>query len=212
MKSKQFCALSLTKTAAVLAITLSPMAVYAEDNSKQSAPGPDVPQSAPIKGFHPIKRALQPVENLEGMSIKLEQQIMKLEGPIAGLHPPMVALENRMTVVDDSMKKMETQVCSVNDQMKGVRSDLSKMQSEIAQLKDPIISIQKPVETVAHPLENVKRLLDLVLMAIVVAAISIVFGTPFTAVITYKYRNKLFPPRENLSRPAETRQPTETSV
>jgi hypothetical protein len=151
------------------------------------------PVSAPIKGFHPIKRALQPVENLEGLGIKLEQQIMKLEGPIAALQPPMVSLRDKMTVVDASMLKMEKQVCGVNGQMGGVRSDLAKMQADIAELKKPILSIQQPLAGIAKPLEEVKRQLNLVVLAIFAMAIGIVFGTPLAAIVTYRFRHKLFP-------------------
>jgi hypothetical protein len=162
-----------------------------------------LPASAPIKGFHPIKRAMQPVENLEGLGIKLEQQIMKLEGPIAALKPPMINLQSQMTVVDDSMTKMEKRVCGVHDQMGGVRSDLAKMQGDITELKKPILAIQQPLSTIAAPLEGVKRQLSLVVLAIYAMAIGIVFGTPLAAVITYKYRHKLFPSKVTATLPGE---------
>jgi hypothetical protein len=152
------------------------------------------PEAAPIKGFHPIKKMLQPVENLEGMSIKLEQQIVKLEGPIASLQPPMINLQGKMTSVNDTMGKMQTQLNGVDSQMTGVRADLAKMRAEISDLKGPILAIQKPLADVSHPLEAVETQLNLVLFSILVAAIAIVIGTPMAAVLVYRYRDKLFPP------------------
>jgi hypothetical protein len=182
------------------------------DAARSSAPAakadsqsqtPAEPDSAPIKGFHPIKRALQPVQNLEGLGIKLEQQIMKLEGPIVSLKAPMVSLQDQMNVVDTSMLKMEKQVCGVNDQMKGVRSDLATMQEDITALKKPILSIQKPLSNLTEPLEGVKRQLNLVVVAIFAMAIGIVFGTPLAAVLTYRFRHKLFPSKVAATLPSE---------
>ncbi len=161
------------------------------------------PEAAPITGFHPIKKILQPVENLEGMSIKLEQQIMKLEGPIAALNPPMVNLQTKMTNVNDTMGKMQGQLNGVDGQMHGVRSDLAKMRTEISDLKGPILSIQKPLVGVSQPLEAVERQLNLVLLAIVGAVIAIVVGTPISAVLVYRYKDKLFPPHTAAVLPPE---------
>jgi chromosome segregation ATPase len=146
-----------------------------------------------IKGFHPIKKILQPVENLEGMSVKLEQQIMKLEGPISALQPPMINLQHKMTSVDDSMAKMQSQLKNVQTQMGGVRDDLKTMRGEISELKGPILSIQKPLEGVSSPLEALQRQLDLVLLSIFIASVGVVIGTPIAAVLIYRYRTKLFP-------------------
>ncbi len=41
----------------------------------------------PIRGFHPIKRILRPVEQLEQNSTELQKQIVRLEGPIAVCKP-----------------------------------------------------------------------------------------------------------------------------
>jgi len=161
------------------------------------------PQSTEIKGFHPIKKILQPVENLEGMSIKLEQQIVKLEGPIAALNPPMVSLQTKMNDVNGTMTRMQTQLNGVDGQMHGVRSDLARMREEIAQLKGPILAIQKPLKGVSEPLEAVERQLNLVLLAIVMAAIGVVIGTPIAAVLVYRFRDKLFPPDTANSLPDE---------
>ena len=87
--------------------------------------------------------------------------------------------------------------------MGGVRSDLARMQNDIAELKKPILSIQQPLSGIAEPLESVKRRLNLVVLAIFAMAISIVFGTPFAAVLTYRYRDKLFPPKVAATLPGE---------
>jgi hypothetical protein len=160
-------------------------------------------QSAPIKGFHPIKKMLQPIENLEGMSIKLEQQIVKLEGPISALNPPMVHLQTKMTSVNDTMGKMQTQLNGVDNQMHGVRSDLAKMRAEISDLKGPILAIQKPIANVSQPLQAVETQLNMVLLAIVIAAIGIVVGTPMAAVVVYRYRDRLFPSKTVAGPPQE---------
>jgi hypothetical protein len=153
----------------------------------------EAPQSAPIKGFHPIKRLLQPIENLEGSSIKLEQQMVKLEGPIAAMHPPMVGIKNKMSDVNGTMNKMQDQVHGVDAQMKGVRSDLAKMHTEVSNLKGPILAIQRPLADVEGPLARVKRQLNYVLIAIILATFGVVFGTPVAAVLVYRYKDKLFP-------------------
>jgi TolA-binding protein len=170
------------------AITVSPAVADNKATTTVSAPA----TTGPIKGFHPIKRALQPIENLEGMSIKLEQQIVKLEGPISALHAPMVGLEEKLNEVDGTMEKMHGQLSSVNGQMTGVRSDLAKMRSEIADLKGPILAIQ-PLIKVAHPLDTIKQQLVWVVVAITVASLGVVFGTPFAAVLIYRNKEKFFP-------------------
>ncbi len=151
------------------------------------------PAQAPIKGFHPIKKLLQPVENLEGMSIKLEQQIMKLEAPIAALQPPMLSLQKKMTGVDDQIGTMQKRLDSMESQVTGVRSDLAGMRKEISELKSPIVSLQKPIAGVATPLEDLNTKLNYILMAILTAAVAISLGTPFAAIMVYRNRRKLFP-------------------
>jgi len=199
---------TLTKLGLVALMGLSALPCLAENEGRtpaaaaQEAASP-LPQQAPIKGFHPIKRALQPVQNLEAMSIKLEQQIMKLEGPISGLQPPMVALQSKMTLVEGSMGEMKGQLSDVQHQMSGVRADLAKMRQEIAELKSPILSIQKPLEGVSQPLEAVETQLNLVLGAIVMAAIAIAVGTPIAAILIYRFRDKLFPAKTAASLPRE---------
>jgi chromosome segregation ATPase len=151
------------------------------------------PSSPPIKGFHPIKKILRPVENLEGMSIKLEQQIMKLEGPIASLQPPMKNLQTKMGSVDQQIEQMQNQLNGMQSQVTGVRSDLHAMKKQIAQLQEPIEALRKPITGVSKPLEQVQQQLNLVLFAIVCAAIAIAIGTPLAAVLVYRNRHKLFP-------------------
>lgn len=151
------------------------------------------PTQPPIKGFHPIKKLLRPVENLEGMSIKLEQQIMKLTGPISALQPPMVSLQGKMNNVDKQLGSMQEQLTSTQNEVKGVRSDIAGMRKDIQELKAPLNSLQRPIANVSKPLEEVQQQLNIVIMAILVAAIATAIGTPIAAVVLWKYREKLFP-------------------
>lgn len=169
-------------------------------NSVNKVPGVKVsqkelepPPQKQIHGFHPIKKLLQPVENLEGMSIKLEQQIMKLEGPIAGLQPPMVDLQKKMVGVDHHISSMQGQLTGMQGEVTGVRSDLAAMRQEIAGLKKPIVGLQKPISGVATPLERLETQLNFILLAILIAAISIAIGTPVAAILIYRNRHRLFP-------------------
>jgi predicted nucleic acid-binding Zn-ribbon protein len=142
------------------------------------------PTTKPIKGFHPIKKLLLPVENLEGMSIKLEQQIMKLEGPIAALNPPMVNLQKGMTT-------MHGQIGSMQGQITDVRSDLASVRKDIESLRKPIEHLEGPISGVSKPLEALEVRLNLILIAILIAALAIAVGTPVAAVLLYKHRHKL---------------------
>jgi len=161
------------------------------------------PALPPIKGFHPIKRLLRPVENLGTSAVKMQQQIMRLEGPIAALHPPMTHLEQKMGNVNGAMNKMQDQVTGVSGQMKGVREDLANMQKDVGQLKAPILAIQKPLVGVAKPLDRVKVQLNFVLLAIVLATIGVVFGMPLAAIIVYRNKEKLFPAQVTADLPDE---------
>lgn len=172
------------------------------------------PEEPPIKGFHPIKRALAPVVRLERNSMQLQQQIMKLEGPIAGLNSPMVGLQKHMVTVEGKMdgmqgelSKMRGKVDSVNGSMNGVQEDITAMRKEIAGLLPPINAMRGPIEKLEKPLTNVaepltevrhelqemKALLATVLGAVIIGCISIAIGTPFAAFLIYKNRRKLFP-------------------
>jgi peptidoglycan hydrolase CwlO-like protein len=194
-----------------------------------SVPGVDVKQSSlstspelpPIKGFHPIKRALRPVVQLERNSVDLQKQIMRLEGPIAGLQTPMVRLQKKMGSVEDQMGSMQKTISStqeqvsqtgggvanVSKQMTAVRGDLHEMQADINSLRKPITDLegplhqlQGPLNSLAQPLTRVdkeladmKALLQLVLGAIFLATFAIAIGTPIAAVLIYKNRHKIFP-------------------
>jgi DNA-binding FrmR family transcriptional regulator len=178
-------------------------------------------QDPPIKGFHPIKKLLQPVENLEKSSVALGQQVMRLEGPIASLQTPMVGLQTKMTSVEQRMAQMQGKLSSVQgsmtgvtkdmhdigEQMHGVRGDLGGMRGQIVQLEAPIKGLREPITMVARPVEGVqtqltavekelaelKTLLGTILFAIFLAAGAIALGTPVAAVLIYKHRRKLFP-------------------
>lgn len=173
-------------------------------------PAPD----PPIKGFHPIKRALQPVVALEKNSVQLQQQIMKLEGPISALQPAMNGLHkrldgidismqgttNNLTVIDKHMSVMDKHVLEVAEEMSDVRHTLGSMRKDLIQVKAPLHSLLGPLNNVAQPLVEVRKelsemkaLLATVLFAIVVAALGIAFGTPIAAVLIYKNRRKIFP-------------------
>lgn len=172
------------------------------------------PDLKPIKGFHPIKRMLRPVENLESMSIRLQQQIMRLEGPIASLQQPMLALQRRMTNFEKMLGGMDKNLTGVNSQVagvqqqingareeiKGVRSDLAEMREQIDSLKAPIQKLHEPISNVAEPLAGLDRrlvqvqgLIAGVLLMIVVSSIAIAVGTPIAAILIYRNRHKLFP-------------------
>lgn len=151
------------------------------------------PKLPPIKGFHPIKRALRPIEEMQLMVVKLQQQIMRLEGPIAGLNPPMVKLQGNMKVVDQRMANMEKQLNAMQSQVVGVRSDIGGMREQIAKLEKPITKLEKPIASVAEPLEEVRAQLNWIIAAIVFAAILIAVGTPVAGFLIYVNRHKLFP-------------------
>jgi hypothetical protein len=149
------------------------------------------PQVPPIKGFHPIKRLLRPVEELGAMSVQIEQQLMKMEGPVAALHPPMTNLEKHMTSVNGTMEHMQSQVDGVTSQMSGVREDLAGMRKDVSELKQPMLTIQKPLVGVAKPLEKLQARLRWVLYAIIAATLGITFGTPIAAMYIYRHKEKL---------------------
>jgi hypothetical protein len=147
----------------------------------------------PIHGWHPIKRALQPIESLERNGVHLEQQIGKMEAPIKGLHPPMVRLQDKATGVSDTMDEMQTQMNGVGKQMQGVRSDLGKLKKDIADIRGPIVAVREPLENIQAPIEGVRQQLHTIFLAIIAAGFCIVVGMPIFAVIVYRFRDKLFP-------------------
>jgi peptidoglycan hydrolase CwlO-like protein len=168
----------------------------------------------PIRGFHPIKKMLQPIERLEKNSVQLEQQIMKLEGPIAGLQEPMLGLQKRMGSVEQRMlgvqeeisvvgsraDQVSSKIANISEQVSGVRNDLSDMRQRITNLSGPIKALQQPLVDVAQPLgmvnselEKLAALITSILFAIVIAASVIVVGTPIAAILVYRNRHKLIP-------------------
>jgi peptidoglycan hydrolase CwlO-like protein len=179
------------------------------------------PPETPIRGFHPIKKMLQPVVRLEKNSVQLEQQIMKLEGPIAGLQPAMISLHKKMGAVEKKMGSVQghiddvgnriegvgtrvndvsTRMKEISQQMTAVRGDISSVRKEIGVLEGPIKDLHKPLAEVARPLLNVEQkleklaaLLTTVLFAILLAAGIIAIGTPIAAILIYRNRRKLFP-------------------
>ena len=144
-----------------------------------NVPGVNVPPNLmaqpvldpPIKGFHPIKRIMRPVENLAKQSVMLGQQIMRLEGPIASLQPSMLQLEERMTGVKQEMGSMQTKLGamqtqvagvrgdmhSISGQMGGVRGDLGGMRTQIVELQGPIKDLQAPIERLEGPIQQVAQ-------------------------------------------------------
>ncbi len=150
------------------------------------------PEQPPIKGFHPIKRLLRPVENLEGMSIKLEQQIMKLEGPIAALQPPMLKLEDKVSDTNQQIAKMQSSLGDTRNEVQLVRKDLAGMKSEIEQMRQPIEELRAPIIDIANPLKSVQNQLNLILLAILFTALGVAIGTPIAAIQIYRYRHKIF--------------------
>lgn len=178
-------------------------------------------QPAPIHGFHPIKKALQPVIQLEKNSTELQKQIMRLEGPIAALQPSMNHLGKQMTSVEGKMASMQSTIASMDNQAKNtagsmhlviekmdaVRGDLAQMREQISGLRSPIVALQQPLRELQGPLVRVskplsdlygqlgelKRLMQLILVTIFFAAGAVAIGTPIAAVLVYRYRHKLFP-------------------
>lgn len=165
------------------------------------------PPEQPIKGFHPIKKALAPIIQLQKNSVQLQQQIMKLEGPISALQPSMNGLHEKMDDVHASMGTMDGHLTTMNDgvrnvggEMQAVRKDISEMRKDLSGLKPPLHSILKPLNNVASPLEEVRNelndmrtLLASVLFAIVASTIGIAVGTPVVGYLVYANRRKLFP-------------------
>ena len=150
-------------------------------------------QDEPIKGFHPIKKLLRPVENLEDTSVKLEQQVTNLEKPISTLEPPMLSLQHKMTGVDQNLGGVQTGITKVQSQMTGVRSDIASMRKDIESLRVPIVGLKGPVAGVAGPIETLQAQLNYILLAILVAVLGIAIGTPLVAIFIYKNRHRLFP-------------------
>lgn len=143
-------------------------------------------EPAPIKGFHPIKRALLPIERLERNSVQLQQQIMKLEGPIAGLQQPMIGLHKKMDAVQSKMEDIHGQLTTMDGR-------ISRLEPSVARLEQPLANVAGPLTEVKQELQKVEVLIGTVLFTIMVAAVAIAVGTPIAAILVYKNRKKLFP-------------------
>jgi len=157
-------------------------------------------QLPPIQGFHPVKKLLRPLEQLQAQSIQLQQQIMRLEGPIAALQPSMLGLEKKMVVVNRQVESMQSQVAAMQSQLQllqsqvnGARGEIAGIKNEIREIRKPIESLRGPIGSVAQPLSGVQTQLGFILLAIMVAAVMVAVGTPVAAIFIYMNRHKLFP-------------------
>ncbi len=151
--------------------------------------------SPEIKGFHPIKKALQPVKDLEAVTIKLQEQIIELEGPIVTLQPSMLKLEKQLNSVTDGLDTTESQLTRMAVGVKGVRSDMNDLENEIRELDGPVAKLIKPIESVAKPMTAVNNKLTIILISVILSALAIAFGTPLVAVGLFMHRRKVFPKR-----------------
>jgi hypothetical protein len=147
----------------------------------------------PIRGFHPIRKALAPIENLEGQGIKLEQDIMKLSGPISELQPSMVKLDKTMISVESQMGKMQTELASTYAEVAGARKDIAGMRKDVHSLKVPVISLKRPIEQLSGPLAGIKQQLCIITWVIFASAVAVALGTPLACVLFWKYRARLMP-------------------
>ena len=156
-----------------------------------------------IEGFHPIKRMFRPVTDLENTSVGIENKVNQLEAPINGLNQPMVKLQKKMVHVDHTMGAMKGQLDGMGGEVAGVRSDLAGMRDEISSLRSPILSVQKPLSNVSQPLEALQVKLNFVIFSIFVAILIIAIGTPASAIVLWKFRDKLLPAKLNADIPRE---------
>ena len=174
------------KSPAIKSTDTSAVPNGAGTNTEAKKDDPGAPAQAPITGFHPIKKAMRPVENLEGLSVKLEQQIIKLQGPLLALQSPMASLRNEMDTVDGGLDGMQSQLYAMRDKVRGVRSDLRDLRSEIKDLRGPVRALEKPIASVSRPMLAVNTKLTYILMSVIAAAVAIAFGTPFVAYLLFR--------------------------
>ncbi|MBS1955244.1 MAG: hypothetical protein JST89_13745 [Cyanobacteria bacterium SZAS-4] len=188
-------------------------------------PSEEKSEEEPIRGFHPIKKAIAPIIRLEKNSIALQKQISELTRPIENLSPVMLNLHKGMDSVNNRMSAMQTLLNTmsanvshvstgmdhVGDKMEQVRSDIGGMRAQIGKLEIPIRELQKPLHELEEPLQNIaqplrdlhdelnqlKALMAIILFAIVACATAIAVGTPVAAVLVYKNRAKIFPHLED---------------
>ena len=162
----------------------------------------------PIQGFHPIKKLVKPLTNLESTTEKLDAKARGLEQPISNLNKPMVQVQQRVVSVDKGVGNLTHGIDRVADSVSGARQDVAGVRQEIANLRKPVCALQKPVEAVAHPLMAVQQQLNLILLALFVGILIVSFGTPMVAILLYRNRRKLFGrflAREERDTPTTTR-------
>ncbi len=176
-----------------LAVNCSIGVASAPAKSTSSDESVNAPVAKLIRGFHPIKKALAPIENLEGRGIKLEQDIMKLTGPISELQPSMVKLDTTMISVESQMGKMQMQLTSTYGEVCGARKDIAEMRKDIHSLKVPVVSLKRPIEQLSGPLAAIKQQLCIITWVIFASAIAVTLGTPLACVLFWKYRAQLMP-------------------
>ncbi len=149
-------------------------------------------QTADIHGIHPIKRALQPIVNMQAVIVKLQLQVMQLAKPIADLQPPMAALDSKATAVDSGLVKMIGRMSVMEGSMDGIRSDLTKVEAKINRLVGPVQRLQEPVIAVSKPLMQIDKQLTYIQFAILGSVFLICIGVPVMAMLLFVYRNKFF--------------------
>ena len=115
------------------------------------------PQLPPIRGFHPIKRMLRPVENLEAITIRLQQQIMRLEGPIAALQPRMQELQRPIGRVADKMGSMDDRLGSVRENLSGVHAQLGSVQEQVRAVQSGMTGLHEDIAAVQSLLSKVRE-------------------------------------------------------
>jgi chromosome segregation ATPase len=163
-----------------------------------------------ITGFHPIKKIVQPITNLEKTSEQLDKEATKLEQPLSTFRKPILDVQHGMTHVDSRVTAMQGEITGTEKQVEGVRSDIADMRKDIQSLKEPVVALQEPMEKVAGPLEAVQKQLKVVLLAIFIGSMATAFGIPLTFVVLWKYRAKFFPglSHEHISHHLQNTYPT----
>lgn len=115
----------------------------------------------PIKGFHPIKRLMRPVENLAKQSVILGQNIMRLEAPIASLQPSMMSLKKEMGNVQDRMGSMQNSLGSMQTGVSGVRTDIHSVRDDIGSATTAIGGVRSSIGAVRGDLGGMRRQITL---------------------------------------------------
>jgi hypothetical protein len=155
----------------------------------------------PIQGFHPLKKLMKPLTNLESTTDKLDAKATGLQKPINDLNRPMVGLQQKMVSVDHGVGGMQKRMGDVSNSVSGARQDMASIRQEIANLRKPVMALQEPVQMIAKPLESVEGQLNLILCALIAAIFIVAFGTPMAAFLIYRNRHRFLAQTDN-------RQPT----